>query len=180
MELKKVFEAVDIPYPVLVLRNSFLLMKKEQFQKMDLLGISLNEIFQNDLDLLNQFVKRESKASWNISDEIHAFKALYQKLQEKASTVDKTLNEHVISLEIKSGKKLAELEKKMLRAEKNKFEASKRKIKAIKTELFPNNSLQERVYNFSDFYSRVGKEFMQLIYEASPALEMRFTIVVIK
>jgi uncharacterized protein YllA (UPF0747 family) len=90
------------------------------------------------------------------------------------------LNEHVISLEIKSSKKLAELEKKMLRAERNKFEASKRQITAIKTDLFPNNSLQERIFNFSDIYARMSVEFLELIYEASPALEMQFTIVVVK
>jgi uncharacterized protein YllA (UPF0747 family) len=83
-------------------------------------------------------------------------------------------------LEIKSGKKLAALEKKMLRSERNKFDASKRQISAIKEDLFPNNSLQERVYNFSDFYSRMDKDFMKLIYESSPALEMQFTVVVLK
>ena len=83
-------------------------------------------------------------------------------------------------MEIKAGKKLAELEKKMLRAERNKFDASKRQIAAIKSDLFPNNSLQERLYNFSNFYSVMGKSFLDLIYKASPALEMQFTIVVIK
>ncbi len=180
MELRKVFNAVGIPYPVLVLRNSFLLMKEVQFQKLLQLGIGLQEIFQNDFDLLNQLVKRESKASWNVSDEINAIKTLYLQIQEKAAGVDATLNEHVLSLEIKSGKKLAELEKKMLRAERNKFEASERQITSIKSDLFPNNSLQERVFNFSDIYSRMSNDFLQLIYEASPTLEMQFTIVVVK
>jgi uncharacterized protein YllA (UPF0747 family) len=180
MELKRVFDAVGIPYPVLVLRNSFLIMKEAQFQKMVQLGIGLNEIFQNSFDLLNQLVKRESDASWDISKEIKTVSSLYQQMQEKAASVDKTLQEHIISLEIKAGKKLAELEKKMLRAERNKFDASKRQIAAIKSDLFPNNSLQERVFNFSDFYSRMGKAFIQMIYDASPAFEMNFTIIVIK
>jgi uncharacterized protein YllA (UPF0747 family) len=72
------------------------------------------------------------------------------------------------------------LENKLLRAERNKFDASKRQIAAIKEDLFPKNSLQERVYNFSDFYSRMGKDWLKMIYEASPALEMNFTIIVIK
>ncbi len=180
MELKKVFEEVDIPYPVLFLRNSFLLMKEAQFQKIKQLGFSLGDIFQNEFDLLNQLVKRESESSWDIANEVKAINDLYKELQLKASNVDLTLNEHVISLGIKSGKKLAELEKKMLRSERNKFDASKRQINSIKKDLFPNNSLQERVYNFSDYYARMGKGFIQLIYDASPSLDMQFTIVVIK
>jgi bacillithiol biosynthesis cysteine-adding enzyme BshC len=180
MELKKVFDAVGIPYPVLILRNSFLIMKEVQFQKMVQLRIGLNEIFQNSFDLLNQIVKRDSDASWDITEQIKAVSLLYHQMKEKAVSVDKTLVEHIISLEIKAGKKLAELEKKMLRAERNKFDASKRQIAAIKSDLFPNNSLQERLYNFSNFYSVMGKSFLDLIYKASPALEMQFTIVVIK
>ena len=180
MELKNVFEAVNIPYPVLVLRNSFLLMKQKQFQKMEQLGFAAIDLFENEFDLLNQLVKRESSSSLDITEEINEVKALYQTLQIKAATVDKSLLEHVISLEIRAGKKLAELEKKMLRAERNKFEASNRQISVIKKDLFPNNSLQERLYNFSDSYSKMGKEFLQLIYNASPDLAMQFTIIVIK
>jgi bacillithiol biosynthesis cysteine-adding enzyme BshC len=180
MELTKVFEAAGIPYPVLVLRNSFLLLKQSQFEKMTQLGFSCVDIFKNEFDLLNQLVKKESTSSWDITNEIKAINEVYNQLQLKAASVDKSLQEHVISLEIKSGKKLAALEKKMLRSERNKFDASKRQISSIKEDLFPNNSLQERVYNFSDFYSRMDKNFMKLIYEASPALEMQFTVVVLK
>jgi uncharacterized protein YllA (UPF0747 family) len=155
-------------------------MKESQYQKIKQLGFSSVDFFKNDFDLLNQLVKKESTSSWDISEEIKSIESLYKKLQLKATDVDKSLDEHVISLEIKSGKKLAELEKKMMRSERNKFEASKRQIKSIKSDLFPNNSLQERVFNFSDFYSRMGKSFIQLIYDASPALEMNFTIIVIK
>lgn len=180
MELKKVFAAVGIPYPVLVLRNSFLFMKQPQFDKLIQLGFNTTSLFKSSFDLLNELVKRESKSNWNIADEINAINALYKQIQEKAANVDQSLNEHVIALEIKTGKKLEALEKKLLRSERNKFDASKRQITVIKEDLFPNNSLQERVYNFSDFYSRMGKEWMEVIYKASPALEMQFTIIVIK
>jgi bacillithiol biosynthesis cysteine-adding enzyme BshC len=180
MELKKVFEHAGIPYPVLVLRNSFLIMKQAQYDKLIGLGFELPSIFNSDFDLLNQLVKRESASNWDISEEMIAISVLYKKLQEKAAAVDRSLNEHVISLEIKATKKLAELEKKILRSERNKFDASRRQIAVIKEDLFPKNSLQERLYNFSDYYARMGKDFMQLIYQASPALEMQFTVIVIK
>lgn len=180
MELKKVFEAVLIPYPVLVLRNSFLIMKQAQYDKLLQLGFDKVSLFESVFDLLNQLVKRESSASWDISEEIKAIEHKYQALQNKAATVDASLKDHVIALEIKSAKKLAELEKKILRAERNKLEASERQLTAIKKELFPNNSLQERLYNFSDLYARMGKELMELIYQASPSLEMQFTVIVIK
>jgi bacillithiol biosynthesis cysteine-adding enzyme BshC len=180
LELKKVFEAVGIPYPVLVLRNSFLVMKQAQYDKLLSLGFNTISLFKNAFDLLNELVKRESTVSWNIADEITAIKALYKQMQDKAAQVDQSLDEHVIALEIKTGKKLAALEKKLLRSERNKFDASKRQIAALKEELFPNNSLQERLYNFSDPYAKMGKQWLEMIYQASPTLEMQFTVIVIK
>ena len=180
MELKKVFTAVGIPYPVLVLRNSFLMMKQAQFDKLVALGFDTISLFKNALDLLNDLVKRESTASWNIEDEINAIKSLYKQLQTKAANVDQSLDEHVLTLQINAGKKLAALEKKLLRSERNKFDASKRQIAALKEALFPNNSLQERVYNFSDPYARMGKHWLEMIYQASPALDMQFTVIVTK
>ena len=180
IELKKVFEAVNIPYPVLILRNSFLVMKQTQFKKIEQLGFNIVSIFQNNFDLLNQLVKRESNASWDISLELNAISELFKQLKKKASSVDSSLKDHVSSLEIKSRKKLETLEKKMLRAERNKFDAAKRQIAVLKSDLFPNNSLQERVYNFSDFIAKMNSEWLSMIYNASPALDMQFTIVVIK
>lgn len=178
MELKKVFEAAGIPYPVLVLRNSFLIMKKLQYDKMIQMGFNETSVFKNSFDLLNELVKRESQSSWDISNEVRAISALYKQVQSKADNVDHSLDEHVIALEKNARKKLAALEKKLLRAERNKFEASKRQIATLKEDLFPNNSLQERVYNFADFYSRMGKDWMEMLYQASPALEMQFTVIV--
>jgi hypothetical protein len=48
----------------------------------------------------------------------------------------------------------------------------------LKTALFPGNSLQERVLNMATFYGAFGKSWMQMIYQASPALSMNFTVIV--
>lgn len=178
MELKKVFEAVGIPYPVLILRNSFLMMKAEQVRRMEQLGFGFSDLFKDPINLLNSLVKRESEAPLNIEKELSELGQLYTQLKTKASEIDASLNDHVSALETKANKKLVALEKKMLRAERSKFDASKRQITALKDELFPNNSLQERVYNFAGFYAQYGKHWMEIIYQASPSLEMQFTIVV--
>ncbi|MBY0479852.1 MAG: bacillithiol biosynthesis cysteine-adding enzyme BshC [Chitinophagaceae bacterium] len=180
MELKKVFDAVGIPYPVLILRNSFLVMKRAQLAKMEQLGFGVQDLFKDCLQLLNELVKRQSAADWNILNEINSIKELYGQLQVKAANIDQSLNDHVIALEIKTGKRLKALEQKMFRAERNKFDAAKRQITMLKEALFPNNSLQERTDNFSELFSQYGKSWMDLIYQASPSLKMEFTVLVIE
>jgi uncharacterized protein YllA (UPF0747 family) len=71
---------------------------------------------------------------------------------------------------------LQELEKKMLRAEKRKHADLQRQIEKLKAALFPNNGLQERVENFSLFYAKWGKDFIEELHKDSLTLEQEFTI----
>ena len=77
---------------------------------------------------------------------------------------------------MQAAKKISVLEKKMLRAEKKKFEAQQRQLHKIKSQLFPNDNLQERMDNLLVYYAKWGKEFIEMIYKNSPGLEQQFII----
>ena len=179
LELKNVFAAVNIPYPVLLLRNSFLLMKKEQSAKLKQLGFTDNEFFQDEFILLNTLVKRESENHLSLANELQQAHAYYAELRKITDAVDKTLSEHLIALEKQALKKLTELEKKILRAERFKYNTQQKQIAMLKQDLFPNNSLQERVDNFSIYYATYGKAWLQMIYDVSTGLNKGFGVVTI-
>lgn len=177
LELKNVFEAVNIPYPVLLLRNSFLLLKPAQSEKLKQLGFTDTDLFKDTLTLVNTLVKRESANQLSLINELKQAHDYYAHLQKITALVDKTLSEHVMALEKKALKKLTELEKKLLRAERAKFETQQKQITNLKQDLFPNNSLQERVDNFSLHYAANGKNWLRKIYDVSKGLGEGFGVV---
>lgn len=177
LELKKVFEQAGVPYPMLVLRNSFLLMDASQHELLNELGFSVDDFFKRTEVLLNELVKKESANQLSLSEEIGELNSFYHQLHETASAVDPTLGDHVNMLQAKALKRIIELEKKMLRAEKRKYEAEKRKIQKLKNTAFPNDSLQERVENLSRMYARHGRYFIENLYKHSLSLEQQFTVV---
>lgn len=177
LELKNVFEAVNIPYPVLMLRNSFLLMKKEQAGKWAGLGFSEVDLFKPELELVNQLVKKETENQLSLAKEIREAMAYYGQIKKITDQVDKTLSEHVTALEKKALKKIEGLEKKLLRAERLKYAVQQKQITAIKNDLFPNNSLQERQDNFSLYYAAIGKDWIQMLYDSSTGLNKGFGII---
>lgn len=177
LELKKVFEALHIPYPVLLLRNSFLLLKKQQAVKLAKMGFTDADLFTKEQDLLNALVKRESANQLSLADELQEAHDYYMRLQQITGPVDKTLAQHVNALEKTALKKLSELEKKILRAERAKYETQQKQVTKLKQDLFPNNSLQERVDNFSTYYGLYGKAWLQMMYDVSKGLDQGFGIV---
>ena len=56
LELKTFFDAVKVPFPILLLRNSVQVISSKQKQKLDKLNISLEEIFLNQNKLLSKKV----------------------------------------------------------------------------------------------------------------------------
>jgi len=179
LELKNVFEAIGVPYPVLLLRNSFLVMTADQEKRMQQLDLNHQTLFHKANLLLEQLVKKRTSRELALNNETEQLKVLYEQIKQQAGAVDGTLKAHVESLFVKSSKRLAELEKKMLRAEKRKYEAEERQIQSLKKQLFPNDSLQERVDNLSGWYARYGKDWIDIVANNSLSLESGFTILVI-
>jgi bacillithiol biosynthesis cysteine-adding enzyme BshC len=176
LELKDVFAAVNVPFPVLVLRNSFLLVEERFSLLVARLGLHVADLFKPENELLAGFVKRESTVQLSLAKEKMAINDFYVKLKATAGAVDSTLQPHTEALEKLALRKIEALEKKMLRAEKKKFDAQQRQLHKLKTQLFPHNNLQERIENFMPFYAKWGKGFIKTIYNNSLGLEQEFVV----
>jgi bacillithiol synthase len=176
LELRKVFEACDVPYPVLLLRNSFMLINEQQEQLAGKLGFTADQLFLPADDLLHEIIRRNNSVQLSLEKEKTELEEIYKNIEIASGNIDSSLIPHVQSLRIKQSKLLHELEKKMLRAEKKKYAAQQRQLQKIKNQLFPNNGLQERVDNFSYFYSMYGKEWLANLYNASCTVEQQFCI----
>ncbi len=121
LELKKVFEAAGVPYPVLILRNSFLLVDEKSDELIKKLNLSAEDIFKPELELMNALVKKESSNQLSLENEKQLLQQLYNKLKLVAGNTDATLQAHAEALHKKALLKIEALEKKMLRAEKRKL-----------------------------------------------------------
>ncbi|HET9058036.1 MAG TPA: bacillithiol biosynthesis cysteine-adding enzyme BshC [Chitinophagaceae bacterium] len=175
LELKKVFDAVNVPYPMLVLRNSFMILSCEQNKKATKLGLKIADLFLPEQELLNGLVLNKSNNHLQLKEEITGLQNLYGQLKLKAMPVDTTLLAHIDSLCSKAQKRVEELEKKIIRAEKKKYEAEQRQIQWLKQSLFPNG-LQERVENVAYFYAVYGKEWLTMLFNHSFSLEQQFVV----
>ncbi|MBS1661520.1 MAG: bacillithiol biosynthesis cysteine-adding enzyme BshC [Bacteroidetes bacterium] len=176
LELKGLFDHYKTPFPVLVLRNSFLLVEKQWQEKIEKMGFEVTDIFQPAEDLMNQLVRRDSEQTLSLEEEIAAANRYYESLKNLARPVDPTLEQHVTALQTRAVEPLRVLEKKLLKAEKRKFDDQRRQLQTLKTALFPHDGLQERVENFMPWYAQHGQAFIHHLYKHSPALEQSFVI----
>ena len=176
LELKALFDQYRVPFPVLILRNSFLLIDRQWQEKADRARLAYADLFRPTEDLINEIVRRESENSLSLEREIREANRYYEALKALTRPVDPSLEQHVEALPAKALDSIRTLEKKLLKAEKRKFGDLQRQVHTLKTALFPGGGLQERVENFMPWYAQYGPGFFGDLYAHSPALDQDFTI----
>ena len=177
MELKNVFQAVGVHYPLLQLRNSFLLMSHKQAEQWSAMQFEEQDLFKPILELEIAYVKKHTNTKLDLQDQLNQLSSLYTNIKNQALQVDASLGAHAENLTHQANAKLVALEKKMLRAERRKQAVAIQRIHRIKKELFPLDNLQERVEHFSKWVGHYDQSWIETIMEHSKGLESRFSII---
>ena len=177
MELKNVFQQVGVHYPLLQLRNSFLLINQKQATQWSSMQFGDQDFFKPMLDLEVAYVKKHASEALHLSDQMESLTNLYTVIKNEVVKVDPTLGAHAENLAHQAKAKIAELEKKMVRAERRKQVVAIQRIHRIKKELFPQDNLQERVENFSKWVGQYDQSWIETIMEHSTGLESKFRII---
>ena len=180
LELKQVFAEATVPYPVLLLRNSFLLVPAKHAQQLQKLQISMITLFKGLQTIIDGFVKAHTTNQLQIDTQIAAINAQYTLIKDQAGRIDASLVQHIEALAHQQAQKLLQVQKKMLRSEKRKFEVEQQQIIKIMDQLFPGGSLQERVENIADWYKIYGTHFVRAIVENSDDFSKGFTLLYLK
>ncbi|MBS0028807.1 bacillithiol biosynthesis cysteine-adding enzyme BshC [Chitinophaga sp. 22321] len=176
LELQQLFAHYQVPFPVLLLRNSLLLVDEQSRQRMTKLGITTTELFKTTEDIVNDYVKQHTNASLVLKDEYAAIDQLFDVLEAKAKSIDVTLMATTASERKKALKSVGKLEHKFLRAEKKKFAWQTDQIRQLKNKLFPAGSLQERKENFMPWYAAEGPAFLDRVLAAINPVTDQFTV----
>ena len=176
LELKDYFEAENVPFPMLLLRNSALLQSEKQKEKREKLDISNKELFLKQHELINRKVRKISNIDIDFSKQKEHLQKQFEEMYELAEKTDKSFLGAVKAQEVKQLKGLDHLEKRLLKAQKRKLKDEVSRIADLQNQLFPNRSLQERQTNFSEVYAIYGQELLDTLFEHLNPLEQHFKI----
>ena len=176
LQLKAYFEAVEIPFPILLLRNSVQIVSKKQVKKLHNLDISFEEMFMKQHLLIAKKVQENSDIQFSFADAIELLTQQFLALRRIANDTDVSFIGAVDAQQRKQLKGLENLEKRLLRAEKRKQVDRTNRIIVLQDQLLPNKSLEERQRNFSEYYLAHGHDLIIALKKSLKPLEQAFTI----
>ncbi|RIV72344.1 bacillithiol biosynthesis cysteine-adding enzyme BshC [Flagellimonas aequoris] len=176
LELKSYFEALGVPYPMLMLRNSALVITEKQSQKVEKLGLKISHLFLKQHSLINKKIRDISNIDIDFSPQKKLLEEQFKHLYKLAEQTDESFLGAVKAQEVKQKKGLDALEKRLLKAQKRKLKDHVVRLTELQNELFPNKSLQERQWNFSELYLEMGDSFIPILFETLDPFCEKFII----
>ncbi len=176
LQLKSYFEEVNVPFPILLLRNSVQIISEKQEKKLGNLTISLEEIFINQNSLLKRKVLETSEEKVDFTTQKEFLQQQFVALRELAKKTDVSFVGAVNAQEKKQLKGLENLENRWLRAEKRRYKELVDRIVLLQNEILPNQSLEERQRNFSEYYLEYGDTLIKVLKEGLKPLQLEFTV----
>ncbi|GAA3589354.1 bacillithiol biosynthesis cysteine-adding enzyme BshC [Flavivirga amylovorans] len=175
-QLKQFFNTVNVPFPILLLRNSVLIKTEQQADKLKKLNISNEDIFLKRDTFINKKVREISNINIDFSPQKIHLEAQFKELFKLAEQTDKSFVGAVKAQEVKQLKGLENLEKRLLKSQKKTLADQVFRITELQEQLFPNKSLQERNANFSEFYLEYGERLIPNLIKNLEPLKGEFLI----
>jgi bacillithiol biosynthesis cysteine-adding enzyme BshC len=91
LQLRALFDHYGVVYPVLVLRNSFLVAEKKWTDKIGRLGLDISDFFMPLDDLMTKIVRDQSENRVSLNGNFEKAVELFEQIKEQAGAIDKTL-----------------------------------------------------------------------------------------
>jgi uncharacterized protein YllA (UPF0747 family) len=153
LQLKGIFDLHQVPFPILLPRNFAIVKTQKQAERAEKLGLSLADLFKNELTLRRDFVAGRTSHQLDTANETNALEPILAELAQRAKAIDPTLEASVLAEQARWTKGLERLAKKMKRAEERNQGDEVRQVLGLKEALFPAGEWQERHTNFLEFAS---------------------------
>lgn len=173
LEYKKMFDFHKIVFPILIPRNSALLIDGKTQEQLNKYNWSILSLFEDTEMLVKKYIHQNASHAVSLEEETDRLKLIFGDIRNKAEKQDKTLAGAVDAELQKTINSLVSLQNKLIRAEKLKQEVSVAQIRKLKDKFFPANNMQERYDNFIPYYLKYGHSFISQLIELFNPLDLK-------
>ena len=165
IELKDYFESINLPFPILIPRNSMLFLEEKTFRKIEKLGLKIEDFFGNFAEVINQKILDNNEIKTLLEKKEQDLINSFSEIKTKAEQTDKTFVNLVNAEETRQLKSFKRMQKRLLKAEKIKQSEKFDQMQNLFLKVHPGGTWQERVFNFSVFYADLGKQWIADSYQ---------------
>lgn len=175
LELKELFQYFNVPYPVIIRRNSAAWLDKSLIKRIQKTGLTVLDFAAGLKDIQDKYLQTNDSVV-SLDKEKEQLKQLFSNIHEIVQKIDSSLSAKLAGDENNTLSKIAEWEGRLNKTLKARHDITLQQIAGIYEKLYPNNGLQERVESFLPYYAEYGMEYIKTLVENFNPLDSSFLI----
>ncbi|SDQ34987.1 bacillithiol biosynthesis cysteine-adding enzyme BshC [Chryseobacterium soldanellicola] len=179
LELKDYFNKINIPFPILIPRNSMLFLKEKTLGKIEKLDVRIEDFFKNFTTISNAKILDNNEILKLLEEKENLLINNFSELKSFAETTEKSFGNMVKAEEVRQLKSFKRMKKRLLHAEKIKQAEMLERLENLFLDVHPSKNWQERVYNFSVFFADYGYTWLETCLEEMEIRASKLIIVAI-
>ncbi|UOU99021.1 bacillithiol biosynthesis cysteine-adding enzyme BshC [Chryseobacterium daecheongense] len=179
LELKDYFSHINIPFPILIPRNSMLFLQEKTIKKIEKLDLKIEDFFQNFTTLTNYKILDDNAILKLLEEKENVLISNFSELKTVAETTEKSFGNMVKAEEVRQLKSFKRMKKRLLHAEKIKQNELLERLENLFLDVHPSKTWQERIYNFSVFFADQGYSWLETCLKEMVVQESKLIIVAI-
>ena len=174
LSFRKFFEKYDEEFPVIVPRDSVLIISHKSQKTIDKYGLDFQDIFSGKNNIEKKSLGVLEDGDKNFSSEIKNIREQFDLIASKYKSVDKTMSPHVLANAKKTEKMLTQVEKRFIKSQKDQNKILVNRVADLFYECFPEGTPQERKDNIMSFYNST---FIEDLHNILDPMELKFKII---
>ncbi|MBK9177409.1 MAG: bacillithiol biosynthesis cysteine-adding enzyme BshC [Flavobacteriales bacterium] len=178
MQLRWLFQAVQIPMPVVLLRTSAAILDPASESLRHRLSLSMEDLFLPEHELLNKVARRASGTSTGMEPERASIQAVFEALAVRAASIDPTLKANVGAAHARTERILRSVQSGMDRALRRRESVELGRVRSLRDGLLPGGGLQERRESILPIIAARGTRVLDELLDTLDPLDKRFTVLV--
>ncbi|MGV6860223.1 MAG: bacillithiol biosynthesis cysteine-adding enzyme BshC [Putridiphycobacter sp.] len=151
LQLKDLFDKLGISFPLLRVRDSYILLNKRELNQIDSLEFSITELKTHFDELSKIYVKQNTTKDLSLETEKLQLTNLKNEVLNKANGQDVGLTRFIEGEFAKMKNQFEKIEKKLVQSEKKNQEKGLKQLQKIQQKIYPNQGFQERYENFLQY-----------------------------
>jgi hypothetical protein len=176
LELRELFRMLRVPYPIVLLRNSFLMLHPGQYQMMVSLGLNPGQLFTEAVMLEKEWISSKDPNAQNMEKSLAVIEDIYPGVLQSAREVTLGMDNHIAALRQAAENRLKYKEKRRVKNLKRNFRQSLADINNLSVTAMPGGVLQERVENYLPWLAKYGSELTDWLFENASGFGKEFCV----
>lgn len=177
LQLKGVFDAADVDFPVLVPRDGFLFTAERDVERFLSLGFTPDDMLRKAETNLRAYVERTHGEKLSVKHEKQVLYELFTNLKQRYAASDNHAVASFSAVETKLKKELSKLEKKAKKFAGRQEETTASFLHSVHEKWFPGGTLAERKNSILEFWGLLGNAPAEALVERADPLRPGLKIV---